>query len=137
MPITSTIDVYNLATAFSWSELDTENTSGTRGALFLPSSLFAPPRHPPCFHSSLFCLLDPRNSGFPSRAWPIPALPSLVTSRIAFRPPSKQPPPADKTQVVNSTRRKPTHLSLSTTRPPLSRGKPGVFLKFLRPPPLA
>lgn len=68
------------------------------------------------FHSSLF--LSPRNSDSPSHARdssatfffrPLP--------RHGFPSPSKQPPPTDKTRVVNSTRRKPTHLSLSTTHP--------------------
>lgn len=78
--------------------------------------------------------LSGRSSKFRLSVSLILILLSLVTSCAAFRPLLKQPPPADKTRVVNSTRRKPTHLSLSTTSPPLSRGKPGVFLKFLRPP---
>lgn len=48
-------------------------------------------------------------------------LPPLIATHHRFPSPSKQPPP-DKTRVVNSTRRKPTHLSLSTTHPPRELG---------------
>lgn len=42
----------------------------------------------------------------------------VLLPRHSFPSSPKQPSPTDKTRVVNSTRRKPTHLSLSTTRPP-------------------
>lgn len=73
------------------------------------------------FHSSLFP--SSRNSGSPSRARAIHPifLPPLIATHHRFPSPSKQPPP-DKTRVVNSTRRKPTHLSLSTTHPPRELG---------------
>lgn len=93
------------------NEQRTEDAYGERFFFFPPFSFFTP-----CRLSCLFILL----CSYLSPIFEIlcRAHISVLLPRHSFPSPPKQPSPTDKTRVVNSTRRKPTHLSLSTTCPP-------------------
>lgn len=106
------IYIYNHLDHFKSVKWSTTDTRVREGLLFSSSFLLA--CHPSYFHSSLF----PWNSVSSSRARDPSAFFFHSLPCRGFPSPSKQPPPTDKTRVVNSTRRKPTHLSLSTIHPP-------------------